>query len=134
MNKNTEFINFFNSTIISIFTTYTTSNVSARFCCNNGNCVFLHVVPFEQILAVIIRVVILNKMIIILCYRYSNHLISKYTLHVYKGEKNTRQESTTNLADVDSIVSGLHQLRGIRREMVRVHELLSTCPILFLQG
>lgn len=44
------------------------------------------------------------------------------------------EKSPAHLADVDSIVSGLHEFRGIRRKMIGVHELLSTGLVLFLQN
>lgn len=88
---------------------------------------------FEQILAMSIGVVILKKRSSLLCYIYSNDLICIY-IHFTSAQRleNIRQESATNLADVDSIVSGLYQFRGIRREVVSVHELLSTGLIFFL--
>lgn len=63
--------------------------------------------------------------------RQSISYISFFLIYIYAKCQN---DCETNLADVDSIVSGLHQFRSIRREMVSVHELLSAGLVLFLDN
>lgn len=111
----------------SIITTYITGNVSRRLGCYNSNGVFFHVMSFEQVLAVRISVIVLKTKSVML----KILTMSAYVSCVHRRKCN---ESETNLADVDSVVSGLQKLRGIRREMISVHELLSTGFVVFLHN
>lgn len=81
---------------------------------------------FEQILAVRISVIILNKKII------SDIVTKAFTIKFLCMFHMCLNQSAANLADVGSIVSGLQKLGGIRREIVSVHELLSAGFVLFL--
>lgn len=73
VNKVSSFTRRKNDNVSIEFTTYVTGNISGSFCQDDGNGILLHVMSFQQVLAMCIGIVILKKTTSQLSYEYRDH-------------------------------------------------------------